>query len=67
MAKTKNHTCTKCTANPAEYKLVNGSEVTRECSSCIKDTLLGLVTDNYDVRINNSDKDKDGLIQLTLT
>jgi hypothetical protein len=66
MAKPKNHTCTKCTANPAEYKLTNGSEVTRECEPCIKDTLLGMVTDNYQVKVFNDDKDKDGLIQLTL-
>jgi hypothetical protein len=66
MAKPKNHTCTKCTANPAEYKLTNGSEVTRECSPCIKDTLLELVIGNYDVRIHNNGKDKDGLIQLEL-
>lgn len=62
----KNHTCTNCTANPAEYKLTNGKEVTRECSPCMKDTLLGLVNDNYQVKVFNNDKDKDGLIQLEL-
>lgn len=66
MTKAKNHTCGKCETNPAEYKLTNGSEVTHECEPCIKETLLGMVNDNYQVKIINDDKDKDGLIQLTL-
>ena len=66
MTKEKTHTCDNCKANTAEYKLTNGREVTRECSTCIKDTLLGLVNENYQVKVYNNDKDKDGLINLEL-
>ncbi len=62
----KGVTCTKCeSSNHAEYRIVNGEEVSLECKPCAQETLLDIAESNIMVKIFNSGV-VDGLIEISL-